>query len=160
MQHVTNRIEWQQHNSCVPLGQDSAVYFKPCGCQWQMIVMSHLSISPLSSEDGRAVKQLHFAARPEACKRGEGKKKKEAGLKAMPHVWERWAHSKKYCDCVTQICWRACLVAFWELYHHLQDTLEKSWQAIHIFTVQLSPNFRNRSPYHWVKMIGILVNWR
>lgn len=88
MQHVTNRIEWQQHNSCVPLGQDSAVYFKPCGCQWQMIVMSHLSISPLSSEDGRAVKQLHFAARPEACKRGEGKKRKKRGWKQC-HMCEK-----------------------------------------------------------------------
>lgn len=49
-QCITNKIAWPRLSSCVPLGKDIVGYFEPSGWQWQMIIISYLSISPLSSE--------------------------------------------------------------------------------------------------------------
>ncbi len=55
-QSITNKIVWPRRSSCVPLGKDIVGYFEPSGWQWRMIITSYLSISPLSSEEGGAVK--------------------------------------------------------------------------------------------------------
>lgn len=83
--YVTNKIVWPRQSSCVPLGKHIVGYFEPICWQWRMIITSYLSISPLSSEEGGAVKQLYFSARPESCKRERER--------SWYHVWERWVCS-------------------------------------------------------------------